>query len=128
MQLTFDAMKELVDQNPNVYQYRVDSTVEEISKEISEDINDKYKFDNRKLWFNSVYPESEAVPADEILVARGNVVDAIMDTVDAKKCDMIVMGHHIRSTLGETFLGSTTRRVLRRSRIPVLLVPLPEGE
>ncbi len=65
----------------------------------------------------------ENVPADEILVARGNVVDAIMDTVDAKACDMIVMGHHIRSKLGEAVLGSTTRRVLRRSRIPVLLVP-----
>ena len=70
----------------------------------------------------------ENVPADETLVVRGNVVDAIMDTADAKDCDMIVMGHHIRNKLGEVVLGSTTRRVLRRSRIPVLLVPLPEED
>ena len=70
----------------------------------------------------------ENVPADEILVGRGNVVDAIIDTVDDKQCDMIVMGHHIRTKLGEAVLGSTTRRVLRRSRIPVLLVPLPAEE
>jgi nucleotide-binding universal stress UspA family protein len=68
----------------------------------------------------------ENVPADEILVAKGNVVDTILETADAKDCDIIVMGQHTRSTLEETFLGSTTRRLLRRSRIPVLLVPLPE--
>ena len=65
------------------------------------------------------------VPADEIIVAKGNVVDTILETADEKGCDMIVMGQHTRSTLEEAFLGSTTRRLLRRSRIPVLLVPLP---
>lgn len=70
----------------------------------------------------------ENVPADEILVAKGNVVDTILETADAKDCDIIVMGQHTRSTLEEAFIGSTTRRLLRRSRIPVLLVPLPEEE
>jgi len=33
---------------------------EEIEKDTSEAINENYSFNNRKLWFNTVYPESEA--------------------------------------------------------------------
>jgi nucleotide-binding universal stress UspA family protein len=67
-----------------------------------------------------------ALPTEEIAVAKGNVVDEILAVAEGKGCDLIVMGYHIRGKLGEAFLGSTTRRVLRRSRIPVMLVRLPE--
>ena len=38
------------------------------------------------------------------------------------------MGYHVRGPFGEALLGSTTRRVLRRSNIPVLLVRLEENK
>ncbi len=63
---------------------------------------------------------------DDIVVAKGNVVDEILTETQARGCDLIVMGYHSRGKLEEAVLGSTTRRVLRRSRIPVLLVRLPE--
>ena len=59
---------------------------------------------------------------DDIIVVRGNVVDETQD----RGIDLIVMGYHSRGKLEGAVVGSTTRRVLRRSRMPVLLVRLPE--
>lgn len=39
-------------------------------------------------------------------------------------CDLIVMGAHEKG-LSHTFLGSVAKSVLRRSRVPTLIVPLP---
>ena len=63
---------------------------------------------------------------DDIVVAKGNVVDEILALTQTRGCDLIVMGYHSRGKLEEAVMGSTTRRVLRRSKIPVLLVRLPE--
>ena len=65
---------------------------------------------------------------DEIVVASGNVVDEILSEVQRSGCDLIVMGYHVRGKLEEAVLGSTTRRVLRRSKTPVMLVQLVEDE
>jgi len=65
---------------------------------------------------------------DEIIVTHGIVVDEIMRVAQEKKCDLIVMGYHARGQFEEAILGSTTRRVLRRSEIPVLLVRLTIAE
>ena len=63
---------------------------------------------------------------DDIVVAKGNVVDNILDETQSRGCDLIVMGSNSRSRLGEALVGSTIRMVLRRSNIPVLIVRLPE--
>jgi nucleotide-binding universal stress UspA family protein len=64
---------------------------------------------------------------DEVVVTGGSVVDEIMHVAQKKECDLIVMGYHVRGKFEEAILGSTTRRVLRRSKIPVMLVRLPEA-
>jgi nucleotide-binding universal stress UspA family protein len=55
------------------------------------------------------------------------VVEEILGEVHARKCDIIVMGHHVRGKIEEAVLGSTTRRILRRSRVPVMLVRLEKA-
>ena len=70
----------------------------------------------------------DKIPADEIIVVKGNVVDTSLEIAEAKDCDIIVMAQHTRTSLEEAFLGSTTWQLLRRSRIPILLVPLPVEE
>jgi len=54
------------------------------------------------------------------------VVDEILAETQDRGIDLIVMGYHSRGKLEGAVVGSTTRRVLRRSRMPVLLVRLPE--
>jgi nucleotide-binding universal stress UspA family protein len=61
---------------------------------------------------------------DDIVVVRGNVVDEILQEAQNRNCDLIVMGYYGRGKLEEAFLGSTPRRLLRRCKIPVMLVRL----
>lgn len=59
----------------------------------------------------------------EIEVMVGTASQAIIGTSLAKKATMIVVGKKGRSFLKDLLLGSTAERVLRDSKLPVLLVP-----
>ena len=63
---------------------------------------------------------------DEIIVERGNPVEEIIKNAEERNCDLVVMGTHGQGTLADAMLGSTARRVIRRSKMPVLVVRLPE--
>jgi len=70
--------------------------------------------------------KASGVMAEEIVVTQGDAVDCILQEVEARACDLIVMGYHSRGRLEEAIIGSVSRSVLRRSKVPVLLVRLPE--
>jgi nucleotide-binding universal stress UspA family protein len=63
---------------------------------------------------------------DDIIVKIGNPVDEILLEVENKDYDMVVMGAHGHSALANALMGSTSRRVIRRCKTPVLVVRLPE--
>ena len=63
---------------------------------------------------------------DEIIVERGNAEEKILVTADKMNCDIIVMGSHGHKGIVGALIGSTARRVVRRSQKPVLVVKLPE--
>jgi nucleotide-binding universal stress UspA family protein len=65
--------------------------------------------------------------ADEIIVVTGNPVEKIISTADEHQCDIIVMGTIGAGYLVGAIMGSTARRVLRRSRIPVFVIPRADG-
>jgi len=62
---------------------------------------------------------------DEIIVKSGNPEDNIIKQAEERNCDIIVMGSHGHGVLGDAIIGSTARRVVRRSSKPVLVVPSP---
>ena len=64
--------------------------------------------------------------SEEVVVTQGDTVDCICQEAEARQVDLIIMGYHPRGRLEEAIIGSVSRSVLRRSRVPVLLVPLPE--
>ena len=72
--------------------------------------------------------EGAGFSTDEIIVERGNPVEEILRNTEERNCDLIVMGTHGQGTLADVMLGSTARRVIRRSKMPVLVVRLPEEE
>ena len=76
---------------------------------------------------DNVKSESDNQPfvTDEILVERGNPVELILETADKRDCDLIVMGSHGHGIIEDALIGSTARRVIRRSQKPVLVVRLP---
>ena len=73
------------------------------------------------------YPDPEdRVTAIE--VREGFAAEEILTRAEKHACDVIIMGTHSKGIIGNTFLGSTAKRVLRRTRIPVFINPLPKGE
>jgi nucleotide-binding universal stress UspA family protein len=60
----------------------------------------------------------------EIVVCEGELIEEIVDKAKEYKCDLIVMGARQGGIFTkETAIGPTIKGVLRRSRIPVLVVP-----
>jgi len=62
-----------------------------------------------------------------IEVYEGYPAEEILNKAEELKCDAIVMGAH-KKGFTHTFLGSVAKSVLRRSRIPTFIVPLPEDD
>jgi nucleotide-binding universal stress UspA family protein len=65
---------------------------------------------------------------ESIEVCEGFPAEEILRKADEFNCDAIVMGTHGKGFISHTFLGSTAKRVLRRTRKPVFIIPLPKGE
>ena len=65
---------------------------------------------------------------ESIDVCHGFPADEILRKVKKLECDAIIMGTHGKGILKNTYLGSITKKVLRRVRKPVFIIPLPKGE
>ena len=90
---------------------------------ITDEINNRLKkFINDKAVDN---PESVDKVAS-IEVCQGYPADEILKKVDDLHCDLIVMGTHGKGIVGQAFFGSVAKKVLRRVRKPVFIIPLPE--
>ena len=70
--------------------------------------------------------EGEGFITDDIIVERGNPVEQILKYAEERRCDLIVVGTHGQGTLEDVMIGSTARRIVRRSKVPVLVVRLPK--
>ncbi len=66
--------------------------------------------------------EEAGVPCDTVCETSDHPYDAILKTVDARGCDLIVMTSHGRKGLAAVLLGSETRKVLTHAKIPILVV------
>lgn len=63
-----------------------------------------------------------------IEICEGFPAERILETAKQFDCDMIIMGTHGKGIIANSFLGSTAKRVLRRTMIPIYIIPLPKGE
>ena len=65
---------------------------------------------------------------EEVIVKIGNPVEEIIQEADQKDYDLIIMGAHGHGAIAGAVMGSVSRRVLRRSQTPVLLVRLADRD
>lgn len=68
------------------------------------------------------HPHSEVLASVQIL--EGNAAELLLEQAAQLKADLIVLGSHGQSPLGEMLIGSVAHKVTMRSRVPVLLVPI----
>ena len=71
------------------------------------------------------HAEHHTFITDEVLIRPGAPAEVIVSTAQEHHCDLIVMGTHGHGTFTEFFVGSTAKRVIKNSPIPVLVIRLP---
>jgi len=70
--------------------------------------------------------DDQTLATDEILIKNGDPSEVIVQTAIEQHCDLIVMGTHGHGAIANVFIGSTAKWVVRHSKIPVLVIRLPE--
>ena len=61
-----------------------------------------------------------------IEVVHGHAVAKILMTADNLDADLIVMGTHGKGAITHAFLGSVAEKVLRKTKRPVFVIPIPD--
>ena len=100
-----------------IFGERVSYALERIKKRLRD-------FSDKEL---KEYPKAED-RIESIQVCEGFPADMILEKANELECDAIVMGTHGKGIIANAFLGSVAKRVLRRTRKPVFIIPLPRGE
>lgn len=76
----------------------------------------------------TVKPSDESSLIEKILVAEGqSVAHEITQTADDENCSLIVLGCKQQGLLAEAMGDHIVRKVLRRTSVPVLIVPFKEN-
>ncbi len=80
--------------------------------------------ENQKAFVNSLSDdEQEAYKlVSSVELVDGHTAETILQRASELGCQLIVMGTHEHGT-GHTFIGTVTKRVLRRSSVPTMIVP-----
>ncbi|SDK67049.1 Nucleotide-binding universal stress protein, UspA family [Catalinimonas alkaloidigena] len=63
----------------------------------------------------------------EGLLIQGAMVETLLEEAQKLACEMIVVGSHQHSTLANLFSESTSSSLFRKSKIPLLVVPLEDA-
>jgi len=92
-------------------------------------VNDRVKKQLKTFCENELKNDPECADRVESIELReGFPAEMILRISDELNCDAIIMGTHGKGFIRNTFLGSTSKRVLRRTRKPVFIIPLPREE
>lgn len=70
--------------------------------------------------------QEQPFETDQVVVTRGNPVEEILKYSRENDIDIIVMGSRGQGGLVDAMIGSTSLRVIRRSKKPVLLVRMED--
>jgi nucleotide-binding universal stress UspA family protein len=65
--------------------------------------------------------------AREVVITDGDVAESILAIAKAHECDVIVMGAPETRLLKKS-IGTTTKSVLKKSKVPVIVVPVDPKE
>lgn len=57
------------------------------------------------------------------IVKEGDFADTILETAQLVDADLIVLGSHSRRWVEKIVMGSVTEKVIRNSKIPLLIIP-----
>jgi nucleotide-binding universal stress UspA family protein len=100
---------------------------EEIKKKNAQEACDILKARKEKFLEKARSEQSDfSFAIDSIIVKFGYPAEEILHQVETGDFDLLVMGFHGAGRVAEFMMGSTTGRVMRQCKIPVLVVRHPE--
>lgn len=67
--------------------------------------------------------KSKGIEAEGLLI-QGPTIDTIIAESQKLKIDLIITGHHEHSFIYEVLFGNTSNKLIDKSSIPVLVIPL----
>jgi nucleotide-binding universal stress UspA family protein len=67
--------------------------------------------------------EKKGVKAEGLLI-QGATIEMIIEESKKLKVDLIIAGHHEHNFLYRAFVESVSGKIIKKSKIPVLIVPL----
>lgn len=60
----------------------------------------------------------------ETLLLKGNPIEVIQSEIKKRKIDLVVIGHHRRTSIREWIVGSVGKEVIRHSQVPLFIIPV----
>jgi nucleotide-binding universal stress UspA family protein len=67
--------------------------------------------------------ERAGLEVEPLLVEGHGIVEKILDEAERRHADLIIVGSHGHGRLFDMLIGSTPEGILRKTRVPVLIVP-----
>jgi len=67
--------------------------------------------------------KEKGVNAEGLLI-QGATIETIMEESKKLKADLIIAGQHEHSFLYKAFVGSVSAQIIKKSKIPILIIPL----
>lgn len=64
---------------------------------------------------------------NEICIEEGQPAQVVLRAAQQHGADLIIMGSHRHTVIGDAILGTTTRKVLHSATVPVMVVRIPDG-
>ncbi len=92
-------------------QYIRDSRAEELRKE------------HKLLQEYTAVLKKKGVDSEGLLV-QGATIEMIIEESKKLNVDLIIAGHHERGFFYNAFVGSVSAKIIKKSKIPVLIIPL----
>lgn len=92
------------------------------SAEIRTSIAQKFHHDHQSLQQYAENMRTAGIDCKALMV-QGSTVDMLLKEVDKLSSDMIIMGTHGKSVISQVLLGSISEDLIRKSSIPILLIP-----
>ena len=96
-----------------------DAGPEVVREQVAKELRDEH----RHLQEYADKLREAGVEAKAILV-QGPTVEALLEMAEKQESDLIIVGSHGRSMVGEMLLGSVSKGLIRAGRCPVTVVPV----
>ena len=94
-----------------------------LSKKQLDDIAANLEEDRRRMFNEKYLNFIKDKTKVKIVTETGDEAEKILEFVQKEKIDIIVIGTHGRTGIEHVFLGSVAEKIVRRSPIPVFVIP-----